>query len=220
MADPQANAVLGYVRRLVTAPPVSRLTDPQLLERFRRDNDQEAFAALVQRHGPLVRKVCWRVLRHDQDAEDAFQATFLVLARHVDSIRRQGALGSFLHGAAYRTALRARRDLGRRRRHEREAPRMARSQPNLEVAWREIQAVLDEETAALPEKYRAVFVLCCLEGQSKPEAARHLGLKEGTVSSRLAHARKLLQQRLTFRHAGRDFRLTDVHGKLVREILA
>jgi RNA polymerase sigma factor (sigma-70 family) len=199
VADTQANAVLGYVRRLATAPPVSRLTDPQLLERFRRDNDQEAFAALVQRHGPLVRKVCWRVLRHAEDAEDAFQATFLVLARHVDAIRRQGALGSFLHGAAYRTALRARRDLGRRRRHEREAPRMARSQPNLEVAWREIQAVLDEETAALPEKYRAVFVLCCLEGQSKPEAARHLGLKEGTVSSRLAHARKLLQQRLTRR---------------------
>ena len=199
MPDRQANAVLGTVRRLAATQAVSRLTDPQLLERFRRDNDQDAFAALVKRHGPLVRKVCWRVLHHAEDVEDAFQATFLVLARHVGSIRRQGALGSFLHGAAYRTALRARRDAGRRRHHEREAQRVARSQPNLEVAWREIQAVLDEETAALPEKYRAVFVLCCLEGQSKPEAARHLGLKEGTVSSRLAQARKLLQQRLTRR---------------------
>ncbi|HZY86846.1 MAG TPA: sigma-70 family RNA polymerase sigma factor, partial [Gemmataceae bacterium] len=179
MADTQANAVLGTVRRLAAAQSVSRLSDPQLLERFRRDNDQDAFAALVKRHGPLVRKVCWRVLGHAEDVEDAFQATFLVLARHVGSIRRQGALGSFLHGAAYRTALRARRDASRRRHHEREAPRMARSEPNLEVAWREIQAVLDEETAALPEKYRAVFVLCCLEGQSKPEAARHLGIKEG-----------------------------------------
>jgi RNA polymerase sigma factor (sigma-70 family) len=197
--DRQANAVLGTVRRLAATQAVSRLTDPQLLERFRRDNDQDAFAALVKRHGPLVRKVCWRVLHHAEDVEDAFQATFLVLARHVGSIRRQGALGSFLHGAAYRTALRARRDAGRRRHHEREAQRMARRAPNLEVAWREIQAVLDEETAALPEKYRAVFVLCCLEGQSKPEAARHLGLKEGTVSSRLAQARKLLQQRLTRR---------------------
>jgi RNA polymerase sigma factor (sigma-70 family) len=199
VAHAQLNSVLGHIRRLAAAPTAGCLTDAQLLERFLLQHDQAAFAALVKRYGPLVQKVCWRVLHHAQDVEDAFQATFLVLARNAASIRKRETLASWLHGAAYRTALRARRDAGRRQHHEREAQRMSHGQPPLDAAWRELQAILDEEIANLPEKYRVVFVLCCLESKSKPEAAGQLGLKEGTVSSRLAHARKLLQQRLTRR---------------------
>jgi RNA polymerase sigma factor (sigma-70 family) len=199
VAHAQLNAVLGHLRQL--APPsVASLSDAQLLERFLHQHDQTAFAALVKRYGPLVQRVCWRVLHHVQDVEDVFQATFLVLARNAASIRKRETLASWLHGAAYRTALRAKRDAGRRQYHERESQRMHHRQPPLDEAWRELQAVLDEETANLPEKYRIVFILCCLESKSKPEAASQLSLKEGTVSSRLAHARKLLQQRL--RHRG------------------
>jgi RNA polymerase sigma factor (sigma-70 family) len=198
VAHAQLNAVLGQLRQLA-APADGSLTDAQLLERFLHKHDQAAFTTLVKRYGPLVQKVCWRVLHHTQDAEDAFQATFLVLARNAASIRKRETLASWLHGAAYRTALRAKRDEGRRQYHERESQRMHHRQPPLDAAWRELQAVLDEEIANLPEKYRIVFVLCCLESKSKPEAAAQLGLKEGTVSSRLAYARKLLQQRLTRR---------------------
>jgi len=198
VAHAQLNAVLGQLRQL-SASADCNLTDAILLERFLHKHDQAAFAILVKRYGPLVQKVCWRVLHHTQDAEDAFQATFLVLARNAGSIRKRETLASWLHGAAYRTALRAKRDADRRRHHERESQHMHARQPPLDEAWRELQAVLDEEIASLPEKYRIVFVLCCLESKSKPEAAAQLGLKEGTVSSRLAYARKLLQQRLTRR---------------------
>jgi RNA polymerase sigma factor (sigma-70 family) len=198
VAHAQLNAVLGQLRQLSTSAD-ARLTDAQLLERFLHQHDQTAFTTLVRRHGPLVQKVCWRVLHHVQDAEDAFQATFLVLARNAASIRNRETLASWLHGAAYRTALRARRDAGRRQYHERESQRMHPRQPPLDQAWCELQAVLDEETANLPEKYRIVFILCCLGSKTKPEVAAQLGLKEGTVSSRLAHARKLLQKRLTRR---------------------
>jgi RNA polymerase sigma factor (sigma-70 family) len=199
VAHAQLHTVLGHIRRLAAPQATGCLTDAQLLERFLLRHDQAAFAALVKRHGPLVQKVCWRVLHHAQDVEDAFQATFLVLARNAASIRKPETLACWLHGAGYRTALRVKRDAGRRRHHEREAPRVSHSQPPLDAAWRELQAILDEEIANLPEKYRVVFVLCCLESKSKPEAAGQLGLKEGTVSSRLAHARKLMQQRLTRR---------------------
>ncbi len=199
MAHAQLNSVLGHIRGLAAPPAAGCWSDAQLLERFLLRHDQAAFAALVKRYGPLVQKVCWRVLHHAEDVEDAFQATFLVLARNAASIKKRETLAGWLYGAAYRTALRARRDAGRRRHHEREARRMPQGQPPLDAAWRELQAILDEEIANLPEKYRVVFVLCCLESKSKPEAAGQLGLKEGTVSSRLAHARKRLQQRLTRR---------------------
>jgi RNA polymerase sigma factor (sigma-70 family) len=191
--------VLGHIRRLATTPTAAGMTDAQLLDQFLLRHDQVAFAALVARYGPLVQKVCWRVLHHAQDVEDAFQATFLVLARNAASIRKRQNLASWLHGAAYRTALRARRDANRRQHHEQEARRMPPRQPPLDAAWRELQTLLDEEIANLPDKYRVVFVLCCLECKNKHDVAGQLGLKEGTVSSRLAHARKLLQQRLTRR---------------------
>lgn len=199
MVNTQLDAALGRIRKFAGPPARGNLTDARLLEQFLLQHDQDAFALLVQRHGPMVQKVCWRVLHHTQDAEDAMQATFLVLARHAASIQKRENLAGWLHSTACRTALRARRDAGRRRQHEREVPRMPHSQPALDLAWRELQAVLDEEIAKLPEKYRVVFVLCCLESRSRPDVAGQLGLKEGTVASRLAYARKLLQQRLTRR---------------------
>src|SRR5205823_3246585 len=138
-------------------------TDRQLLHGFAARGDQAAFAAIVGRHGPMVLRVCRRVLGHEQDAEDAFQATFLVLARRAGAIHRTAALASWLHGVAHRVTLRARRDAGRRRAHEREAQPMPARAATGEADWREVQAALDEAIRALPEKYRAPFVLCFLE---------------------------------------------------------
>jgi RNA polymerase sigma factor (sigma-70 family) len=171
-------------------------SDHQLVLDFRTRGDHVAFAELVGRHGPMVLRVCQRVLRHDQDAEDAFQATFLVLARKAGSVRKTEALASWLHGIAHRVSLRARRDAARRRSHERETQPMRAKPGTGEADWRDAQAALDEEIRALPEKYRAPFVLCVLESKSRAEVASELGLKEGTVWSRLSQARTLLQERL------------------------
>jgi RNA polymerase sigma factor (sigma-70 family) len=174
-------------------------SDEQLLHAFAARRDPSAFAALVRRHGPGVLGVCRRVLGQEQDAEDAFQATFLVLARKPGAVRRGDALASFLHGVSYRIAMRAKRDSARRRKHEARTRVPTPTPPGGEVAWREVQGVLDEEVEALPAIYRSAFVLCCLEGHSQADAARRLGVKEGTVSSRLTHARKLLRAALARR---------------------
>jgi RNA polymerase sigma factor (sigma-70 family) len=174
-------------------------TDHQLLLAFSVHAEQPAFAALVERHGPMVLRVCRRVLRQEQDVEDAFQATFLVLAARASTIRKTEALASWLHGVAHRVALRARRDASRRRMHEREGRTMSGRVGQREQDWSEILAALDEEVQALPERWRAPFVLCFLEGRSRAEAARELGLKEGTIWSRLSRARKLLHEKLVRR---------------------
>ncbi len=171
------------------------LSDGQLLARFLDGREEAAFAALLRRHGPMVLGVCRRVLRHQQDAEDAFQAAFLVLARKAAAIRKRESLGSWLYGVAYHAALKARAANLRRRAWERQVEDM----PHPEVAPPEAQdwrPLLDRELDRLPEKYRAPIVLCDLECRSRREAARQLGLCEGTLSSRLATGRRMLARRL------------------------
>jgi RNA polymerase sigma factor (sigma-70 family) len=199
MANAQVSTLVRHIRNMVGGHNTTPRTDVQLLGEFRARRDEAAFAALVGRHGPMVLRVCRRVLRHQQDAEDAFQATFLALARHAASIRKRESLASWLHGVAYRMASNAKRAAARRRAHESRAEAPPRTGPGPDLGWREVQAVLDEEIERLPEKYRAVFVPCCLEGQSRADVARQLGLKEGTVSSRLAEARGRLRRRLARR---------------------
>src|SRR5262249_49253650 len=185
MPTARVRTVLGHISQLVGTPPAGDLTDGLLLQRYTSDGEKAAFAALLQRHGRLVWGVCRHVLRHDQDAEDAFQATFLVLAHKASSIRKQESVASWLYGVAYRTAMKAKTNAAKRRAHEKWARLRAREGPLAGAAWRELQAMLDDEVNRLPEKYRAPFVLCCLEGRSRSEVARALGWKEGTVAGRL-----------------------------------
>src|SRR5437879_1425803 len=156
--------VLGYIRR-IAATSESKVTDSELLDEFASHRDEAAFAALVKRHGPMVMGVCGHVLHHEQDAEDAFQATFLVLARKAASIRKKAALVSWLHGVAYRTAMSAKKMAGRRRTYEARVTTMAERDSFSELAWREAQRGLDAEVQRLAEKYRAPFLLCYLKGQ-------------------------------------------------------
>jgi RNA polymerase sigma factor (sigma-70 family) len=199
MAKAQLGTVLRHIRGLALGESTRGLSDRQLLERFRADRDEGAFAALVQRHAALVWGVCRGVLRHEQDAEDAWQASFLVLARQAGSIRQTDALAGYLYGVAYRVALMARRQAAARRARERQERDMPPDNPTDQAALHELQALLTEEVQHLPEKYRVPFVLCCLEGKSRAEAAAELGWKEGTVSSRLAQARERLHKRLARR---------------------
>src|SRR5262249_34286268 len=154
----------GHVHRLANASAVGELTDGQLLRRFAAEGDREAFTTLVQRHGRLVWGVCRHVLHHEHDAEDAFQAAFLVLARQAGTVRKQESVASWLFGVAYRTAMKAKTNAAKRRARDQQAQRVAPAGPVEETAWRELQAILDDEVNRLPEKYRAPFVLCCLEG--------------------------------------------------------
>ena len=197
-----SSAVLTSVRRLrslLAGQHGQEQSDEQLLTAFADRRDDLAFATLVCRHGPMVLGVCRRVLGHEQDAEDAFQATFLVLARRAAALHNKTALGSFLHGTAYNLASKVKRVASRRRKYEGRAPERSSVSPSDELLWREVQALLDEEIARLPEIYRSAFVFCCLENLSRAEAGRRLGLKERTVSNRLAEARKRLSQRLARR---------------------
>ncbi len=173
-------------------------TDRQLLDDFSTRRDEVAFATLIARHGPMVLRVCRRVLGHEQDAEDAFQATFLVLANNLRSIRKRESLADWLHGVAYRTAMKVKRGAARRRNHESRL-RSVTPEAVMSPRWDEVQAVLDEEIRGLPEPFRAAFTLCVLEDKSGPQAAAELGCKEGTVSSRLTRARQHLRKRLARR---------------------
>lgn len=202
MATPQVEPILRHIRTLLTAD--DRITDADLLGRFIRDRDEVAFTALYRRYARLVWSVCRRVLRSEQDIEDAFQATFFLFARKADTIRRSGSVGSWLYGVAWRTAMKAKKNALKRKVQEPNSKNQIRNPraqalPPAEVMSRELQALLDAEIMRLPEKYRAPFVLCCLETRSKVEAASELGWKEGTVSSRLARARRLLARRLSER---------------------
>jgi RNA polymerase sigma factor (sigma-70 family) len=186
--------VVAYVRRLADVD-AHQLTDRQLLERFRCAGDEPAFAELVRRHGPMVLATCRRVLRHEQDAEDAFQAAFLVLARKAASIRQHDSIGGWLHQVAHRLALRA-RSLGDRR-ADRFTPIVGDPPaPATDAKHESLGGLLDQELAQLPESYRAAIVLCYFEGKTQSQAARLLATTTDAVNSRLKRARDLLRQRL------------------------
>ena len=170
-------------------------TDADLLARFLSNRDDAALAALVRRHAPMVWGVCRRLLTRPQDAEDAFQATFLVLVRKAGSISPRGAVGNWLHGVARLTATRLRATNARTARRERQVAAV----PDPVTTDRDDSALrfaIDAEVARLPEKYRAVVLLCDLQGLTRSEAARRLGLPEGSVASRLNRARAMLGKRL------------------------
>jgi RNA polymerase sigma factor (sigma-70 family) len=189
----------GLIRRLKTelAGDGEAVTDGVLLERFLSRHDEDAFAVLLRRHGPMVLGVCRRLLRDPHDADDAFQATFLVAVRKAASVRPRELFGNWLYGVAYRTALEARARLARRRAKEKQTddmPHPPQAEPDAD--GEELRRLLDRELSRLPEKYRVPVVLCDLEGRSRRDVARQLRLPEGTLSSRLATARKTLARRL------------------------
>jgi RNA polymerase sigma factor (sigma-70 family) len=197
MGSGQMSGVLHYLRGLFRAPAAAQ-GDRELLHAFVGRRDESAFAALVERHGPLVWGVCRRLLRDEHDAEDAFQATFLVLARKAGSVAWRDDAGNWLYAVALRVARKARAQAERRRRLEREVVMESRPATH-ESRDAETSAVVAEEVGRLPEKYRRPVVLCCLQGKTYAEAAQLLGWPEGTVSGRLARARELLRRRLTQR---------------------
>ncbi len=198
MARLTAAGVLDYLRHLARAEECDGQSDGQLLRQFAARRDEGAFATLLRRHGPLVLGVCRQVLGDAPDAEDAFQATFLVLARKASSIRRQ-SLAAWLHRVAVNVSRTARAGAARRRAHERRAALAAPADHVDEAALRDWQPILHEEVDRLPAKYRLPVVCCYLEGKTHDEAARQLGWPVGTVKGRLARARDLLRTRLARR---------------------
>jgi RNA polymerase sigma factor (sigma-70 family) len=199
MPTRQFHEVLQHLRRAGGLPDRESLTDGQLLEHFVRHREEGAFTALVRWHGPMVWGVCLRVLRDHHHAEDAFQATFLVLVRRAASIWPREAVGNWLYGVAYQTALKARATAARRQARERQVTVMPEPEAPDRDLWHDLRPLLDRELSRLPAKYRIPLVLCDLEGRPRKEVARQLGWPEGTLSGRLARARQALARRLTQR---------------------
>jgi RNA polymerase sigma factor (sigma-70 family) len=199
MTTNSMTALLQCVRRTSRTSDGDGPTDGQLLAEFLSRRDEGAFAALVRRHGVMVLGLCRRILQHPQDAEDAFQAVFLVLARKATTIRKREAVADWLFGVARRTALKARAAAARRRTREFQVTDMPHPVVEAPKGEDELLPLLDEELERLPEKYRLPIVLCELEGRKRKEVARQLKVPEGTLSSRLATARKRLAARLARR---------------------
>src|SRR6516165_7638634 len=197
MATSRLSQVIQTLRRDSLPRPGTLLTDGQLLDAYLRSREEGAFADLVQRHGPMVWGVCRRVLRGHHDTEDAFQATFLVLVRKATSIVPKDMVANWLYGVAHQTALKARARAAKRSTREKQVMIMPEAAAKPREPWDALQPVLDQELSRLPDKYRAVIVLCDLEGKTRKEAAVHFRVPEGTVASRLATARALLAKRLT-----------------------
>lgn len=174
----------------------SATSDAELLERFVAHRDEIAFEVIVRRHGPMVFAVCLRILHHTQDTEDAFQATFLVLAHKARSVLPRSKLAGWLHGVAHKTALKARHRAIRRLEVEKRVPTRSPDEMHSEVNSAEVEAILDREIAGLPERYRLPIILCDLEGRLRNEVAGILCCSEGTLSSRLTRGRRLLLERL------------------------
>lgn len=189
--------VVQQLRRTAMRQKLVEPTDGQLLDCFVNRREPTALEILVRRHGPMVWGVCRRMLHNHHDVEDAFQATFLVLVRRAASIMPREMVGNWLYGVAHQTARKARTTTAKRRARERQLTEMPETGVGEREIWSELRPVLDRELSLLPDKYRAVIVLCELEGKTRPEVARQLSLPEGTVASRLARARSMLAKRLT-----------------------
>jgi RNA polymerase sigma factor (sigma-70 family) len=196
MATNPMSQVIQHVRGIVLPREGVGLTDAQLLTRFIERRDEAAFATLLRRHGPMVRSVCRRVLGNDHDADDAFQASFLVLVRKAASVVPRDMIANWLYGVAHTTALRAKVLAAKRSAREKQV----REMPEPDVApldhRDDLRHLLDRELSRLPDKYRVPIVLCDLEDRSIKEAARQLGWPQGTVAGRLARARVMLAKRL------------------------
>jgi RNA polymerase sigma factor (sigma-70 family) len=202
MAGASSRELSRHLNTLFQCGATGQISDAELLERFvagRGDAAEAAFAALVERHGVMVLGVCRRVLGNRDEAEDAFQATFLVLAKKAAAIARREQLASWLHGVARHAALDARTRAARQKAREKRWGAMRPVDPPDRALASELHAVLDEEVARLPERHRAAIVLCELEGLSRRDAAAQLGVSEGTLSSRLSRAKSRLRDSLTRR---------------------
>jgi RNA polymerase sigma factor (sigma-70 family) len=195
MARNVADTIIRHLRQAALGRDQGDRTDAALLEDYVNHQDEAAYEALLRRHGPMVFGVCRRVLRNQADAEDAFQATFLVLVRKAASIRSRATVGNWLYGVARNTALKAKVMSRKRRVRELEAGAKTNS-CGVEQNWGDVQALLDAQLSLLPERYRVAIVLCDLEGRTIKQAAQQLGWPQGTTSTRLARGRALLARRL------------------------
>jgi RNA polymerase sigma factor (sigma-70 family) len=196
MARGQTADVAGHSHGADPLRECAGMSDERLLTDFLGRREGRALAALVHRHGPMVWGVCRRILPHWHDAEDAFQATFLVLVRRASAIASRELLANWLYGVARQTALKARATAAKRA--TREGPKAMMPEPAVEPRdlWQDLRTHFDEALGRLPDKYREVVVMCELEGKTRKEAARQLGVPEGTVSGRLARAKAMLAKRL------------------------
>ncbi len=195
MAVHQLSKVIQNLRRSTLADE-ARVSDGQLLDQFIEHQDEYAFAALVKRHSRMVWGVCRRIVVHHQDAEDAFQATFLVLARKAMSIRPREMVANWLFGVAQRSALKAKAMAAKRNTREKQVMTMPEPEAAGQDSWGNLESLIDQELANLPDKYRIVIVLCDLEGKKGKDVARRLKIPEGTLASRLRTGRVMLAKRL------------------------
>jgi RNA polymerase sigma factor (sigma-70 family) len=196
MATTSVSGLIRHLRQVFLRQDGAGSTDSELMALYVNRREDAAFEALVHRHGPMVLGVCRRILRNEADAEDAFQATFLVLVRKAASLRSWDTVSNWLYGVAQKTALKAKAMNFKQRLKERETKRESNDDARAE-AWQELQALLDAELSRLPDKYRIPIVLCHLEGKTIKEAAHHLGWPPGTMATRLARGRAQLAKRLT-----------------------
>ena len=196
MATSRMSEVISHLRRTFLQRDEAGLTDGQLLEYYLSRREEAALEALVRRHAPMVWGVCRRLLGNHHDAEDAFQATFLVLVRKAASIASPKLLANWLYGVAHQTALNARATAAKRRARERQVTEMPEPAATVPDLWNDVQPLLDQELSRLPDKYRVAIVLCDLEAKSRKDAARQLGVPEGTLAARVARGRVMLAKRL------------------------
>src|SRR5579871_718250 len=198
MAERPWNSILDHIRTLA-ARSDAPASDAELLRRFVSHDEEAAFEMLLRRHGPMVLRVARRVLGSESDAEDVFQATFLLLARRAGAIRKRESVASWLHGVSHRLALSARGKRARRQERERRAAEARAMETPPGSAWNELEETLHDVLAQLPAKYRTPLIQCYLEGWTHEEVARQLGKPLGTVRSWLARGRELLRKRLVRR---------------------